>query len=909
MSGYATRTRRNADAGSKAPPKVFAREDFDGVRREKKRRAESDAPGDDDGRPLSKSEKRAAKKARKAAKEQLLAQVMGARGTAPASGPSGDDEKTKGSDGPSDTNLNLKEHTRDSSAKNSSGAPSTSRAMETEHPHSKQTQKPKHPSKPKPKKSYGSVELDGLADYMLSLGGAPLAPGWRVEKHVRGTDGSTYHYFFNPQGVKFRSRVEAARHYGLFDTFGAKKQEAASANKTKGKGRAQKPVSTALALVATDPSLGKDDIEMRITDDYDATHTKDKKKKKKKKKKEKKKKDKEKSGKDGEVQDGKEKTSKKKKKSKTRSMESYWEQVKVDGEVFRRGDCAYVISDKTKDLDEDGDEVCAACGTTHGKAGEEGGDDDDEKEPDVMLECDACLRGWHLGCLTPALTEVPKAEWVCPLCLASEDGVAERGDDDVSKRRTACTEFLDGRLHLCRIECIWSEGGEFKFVGRWFATPEETHTGRRSHHTRREVFLTNNTDENNVDSLLKPATVLPPQQFRDAAKAAADAASAARRKASESGGGDAGDDTGNVNDDSSDPMRKHSDSVDAAAVAAAKAAGEDVFLCEYTYDAHFRRFKRRVEWEDDEFSDDEGQGRTGRLARGEEQWLEDDEDDDDDAVEDDGGEWGTDGCGKKTKGKGKGGKGGKKKASNPTNQKRGRAVSRHIAASRRKAAQTNGESGVMGLGAMSVPKVTRATPTTKLGAARVALSLATTPGSLPCRETERGKILDFVEQAINEGAGCRGRCIYISGVPGTGKTATVREVIKTLRKKSRDGYLPRFNHVELNGLRLQTPAHAYSAIAEELLGERLAPQRACDILDQRFKEGRGSDGRVTILVVDEMDLLVTRTQQVRFFFSFLSRKILLALYCVRRVPLCWFFTTSCEEFLTIPIRRTLQYLP
>lgn len=57
---------------------------------------------------------------------------------------------------------------------------------------------------------------------------------------------------------------------------------------------------------------------------------------------------------------------KKKKKKKTptatRSMESYWEQVKVDGEVFRRGDCAYVISHETKDLDEDGDEVCAQCG-------------------------------------------------------------------------------------------------------------------------------------------------------------------------------------------------------------------------------------------------------------------------------------------------------------------------------------------------------------------------------------------------------------------------------------------------------------------------------------------------------------------------------------------------------------------
>ena len=146
----------------------------------------------------------------------------------------------------------------------------------------------------------------------------------------------------------------------------------------------------------------------------------------------------------------------------------------------------------------------------------------------------------------------------------------------------------------------------------------------------------------------------------------------------------------------------------------------------------------------------------------------------------------------------------------------------------------------------------------------MALSLATTPGSLPCREAERGKIYDFVEQAINEGSACRGRSMYISGVPGTGKTATVREVIRALRKKSRDGYLPRFNHVELNGLRLQTPAHAYSAIAEELLGERLSPHRACEVLDARFKEGRGGDGRVTILVADEMDLLVTRSQQLLY---------------------------------------------
>jgi hypothetical protein len=641
-----------------------------------------------------------------------------------------------------------------------------------------------------------------------------------VDRHTRSTDGSGYHYFRNPQGVRFRSKVEAAKHYGVYDAFG----DAASKEKNKAKQTKKNESAVSVAApLAVSAFVG------------DAKNTKKKKKEKEKR-----------GGQQDRPVDGEllllgdaEKKKKKKKKKKPRTP---WEYVKVDGEVFRRGDCAYVISDKTIDLDDDAEEICAACGTTHGPSGvtQSRNEGEGEGEGDVMLECDGCLRGWHLGCLTPPLLEVPDAEWVCPMCLASEDGVA--APDERTRKRTACSEFLDGRLHLCRIENIWSEGSEFKFVGRWFATPEETHTGRRSHHARREVFLTGVTDENNVDALLKRATVLPPQQFRDAARHAAKAASAARRRAvaakTAAGEGDLNRVAetavaANENDDE--------DSVDAAAVAAARAAGEDVFLCEYTYDAHFQRFKRRNEWEDDEFSDDEGRGRSGRLARGEERYLDDDDfGDDSDASdapedEDDGGEWNA---ARRKNGKKNANKSGK------SNKRalRGRAVSRHITASRRKAAAASGEAGVMGLGAMAIRVVEREAPATKLSRARVALSLATTPGSMPCREHERAKIYDFVEQAINEGSACRGRSMYISGVPGTGKTATVREVIRALRKKSRDGYLPRFNHVELNGLRLQTPKHAYSAIAEELLGERLGPDRACEVLDARFRDGRGADG-------------------------------------------------------------------
>ena len=465
MAGYATRTRRNADAAQKAPPKVFAREDADGVRREKKRRADRDAPAvpgeaSADGRALSKEERRAAKKARKAEKSGLLAQVMGARGTAPEN----TDVLASANPGRSDR---AAAETAPSSSK-----PSTANARGFE---------------PKPRKSYGCKELDDFAKYFASLGGPPLFPGWKVERHVRGTDKTPYHYLINPQGVRFRSRKDAARHYGfLEDTQTAKgKPGKGKQTKNENESRASGPAKETRAPALAARGLNTHTTAAAPLADADERLSK-KQKKEKKKKKKKKKKDKRVNLERPAESDGKGKalseTKEKKKKPKTRSMESYWEQVKVCGEVFRRGDCAYVISDKARDLDEDAEEICAACGTTHG-VGVSTREGDDDAEADVMLECDGCLRGWHLGCLTQPLAEVPEAEWMCPLCLASEDGVA--APDARARKRTACSEFLDGRLHLCRIECIWSEGGEFKFTGRWFATPEETHTGRRSHHARR----------------------------------------------------------------------------------------------------------------------------------------------------------------------------------------------------------------------------------------------------------------------------------------------------------------------------------------------------------------------------------------------------------------------------------------
>lgn len=66
---------------------------------------------------------------------------------------------------------------------------------------------------------------------------------------------------------------------------------------------------------------------------------------------------------------------------------------------------------------------------------------------------------------------------------------------------------------------------------------------------------------------------------------------------------------------------------------------------------------------------------------------------------------------------------------------------------------------------------------------------------------------------INSGNGICvvvGRCMYISGVPGTGKTATVHQVVSNLTEEYASGYLPAFKFIELNGMKLTEPSQVYA---------------------------------------------------------------------------------------------------
>ena len=104
--------------------------------------------------------------------------------------------------------------------------------------------------------------------------------------------------------------------------------------------------------------------------------------------------------------------------------------------------------------------------------------------------------------------------------------------------------------------------------------------------------------------------------------------------------------------------------------------------------------------------------------------------------------------------------------------------------------------------------------------------MSSVPSSLPCRESEFSTVYSHLEAAISDGSGS---CIYISGTPGTGKTATVREVVAQLNALVAADELDDFIFVEINGMKVTDPHQSYSLLWEALRGDRVSPTHALDL--------------------------------------------------------------------------------
>lgn len=144
------------------------------------------------------------------------------------------------------------------------------------------------------------------------------------------------------------------------------------------------------------------------------------------------------------------------------------------------------------------------------------------------------------------------------------------------------------------------------------------------------------------------------------------------------------------------------------------------------------------------------------------------------------------------------------------------------------------------------------------------LHTSTRIDSLPCREDEFTTLLMTLETAIREETGCS---IYVSGTPGTGKTATIREVIASLKEIVTYEGIREFDFFEINCLKLLAPNSAYEKFWEYLSGIKVTPTNAALLLEEYFaRDAPDPDRKPLVVLMDELDQIVTKNQNVMYNF-------------------------------------------
>ena len=134
---------------------------------------------------------------------------------------------------------------------------------------------------------------------------------------------------------------------------------------------------------------------------------------------------------------------------------------------------------------------------------------------------------------------------------------------------------------------------------------------------------------------------------------------------------------------------------------------------------------------------------------------------------------------------------------------------------------------------------------------------------LPCREKEQEAIYKYIKTGLSTKGNYSS--LYISGMPGTGKTECVKRVIHVLENQYKKKGISKFQYIYINGIEYEPPSKAFKAIHDSIFVKKKKLFSFVKSLDDYFKNRNNFDSSVylknpnnchIILILDEVDQLI-----------------------------------------------------
>ncbi|KYR01552.1 origin recognition complex subunit 1 [Tieghemostelium lacteum] len=145
--------------------------------------------------------------------------------------------------------------------------------------------------------------------------------------------------------------------------------------------------------------------------------------------------------------------------------------------------------------------------------------------------------------------------------------------------------------------------------------------------------------------------------------------------------------------------------------------------------------------------------------------------------------------------------------------------------------------------------------------ARAQLYINIIPDKVPCRESEKRTIKQFIQNGLKTDSG---GFIYIAGMPGTGKTTTVREIIRSLQNGITQSKVAPFTFIELNGMEFTDPNQLYTELYAKIKHQKKKRETYINALAglKKIFTTKNRSKAFRVVLVDEFDQLIQTKQNV-----------------------------------------------